>query len=102
MAAALSAVAAPAGAQQAAEKHGDPERGEAMAKRWCGGCHLLEGAQRAADSAPAFEAIAHDPNKGPGFIRAFLAAPHPPMPPLSLSRPEIEDFVAYFEALKRR
>ena len=81
---------------------GDPARGEADARRWCASCHLLEGQNKASDTVPAFATIAHDPHKGPEYLRAFLASPHPPMPPLQLSRAEIEDLVAYFSELAKR
>lgn len=98
---ALVALAAPALGQQS-KTTGDPARGEANARRWCASCHLLEGQTKASDTVPAFATIAHDPRKGPEYLRAFLANPHPPMPPLQLSRLEIEDLVAYFGVLAKR
>jgi len=80
---------------------GDPANGEALARRWCASCHLLEGQSKASDAVPAFATIAHDPQKGPEYLRTFLANPHPPMPPLQLSRSEIGDLVAYFGELSQ-
>jgi mono/diheme cytochrome c family protein len=98
---ALLLLAAPALAQQG-KVIGDPVRGEALARRWCAACHLVEGQGKTTDTAPPFRVIAHDPKKGPDYLRTFLAQPHKPMPPLTLSRQEIEDFVAYFGELKTR
>jgi mono/diheme cytochrome c family protein len=95
------ALAAPAFAQ-AGKTPGDAAKGEAMARRWCAACHLLEGQGRASDAAPAFATIARDPRKTDDYLRTFLARPHAPMPPLQLSRGEIEDIVAYFDALRGR
>ena len=81
---------------------GDALRGEAMAKHWCGSCHVVGGAGTGSDAAPTFATVAHDPARGPDYIRAFLTRPHKPMPPFSFSRQEIEDFVAYFADLKAR
>ena len=81
---------------------GDPTRGEALARRWCAACHLLEGQGKAADSIPTFKSIAHNPKKGPSYLRTFLSSPHPPMPPLQLGHDEIENLIAYFETLKKR
>ncbi len=97
---ALLALATPAFGQ-GNKTTGDAARGEADARRWCASCHLLEGQAKATDTVPAFATIAHDPHKGPDYLRAFLANPHPPMPPLQLSRSEIEDLVAYFGELAK-
>jgi hypothetical protein len=34
--------------------------------------------------------------------RAFLLAPHPPMPDLNLSRADIDDISAYLDSLKTK
>ena|SRR5579883_1323209 len=95
------ALAAPAFAQSG-KAPGDAVKGEAMARRWCAACHLLEGQGKASDVAPAFATIAHNPKKTDDYLRTFLSHPHAPMPPLQLSRGEIEDIVAYFDALRGR
>jgi mono/diheme cytochrome c family protein len=92
----------PAAPAPAGRLTGDAGRGAAMARRWCRSCHVVDGAQSAADTAPTFRSIARDPHKSPDYLRAFLARPHPPMPPLQFSRGEIEDFVAYFAELAKR
>ena len=84
-----------------APSRGDPRIGEALAKRWCNECHLVGGAGRATDAAPAFESIARDPAKSTDHLRAFLAKPHAPMPPIPLSGTEVEDLIAYIRSLDR-
>jgi len=79
---------------------GDAARGHALAQHWCSDCHLLKGATRAVQGIPPFQAIARDPNKTPDYLRAFLAEPHEPMPPLALDRRQIEDVIAYIATLQ--
>lgn len=81
---------------------GDAARGEALATRWCGGCHLPSSTGAATDVAPSFHWVAQQTAKNPGFIRAFLNKPHAPMPPINLDQQEIADLVAYFAELAKR
>lgn len=82
-------------AREAAAGRGDPRIGEALARRWCNECHLVGGARTATDAAPTFQSLASDPSKTPARLRAFLAKPHAPMPPIPLSGTEVEDLIAY-------
>ena len=80
---------------------GDPEKGRALAERWCSSCHVVAPDQASATTeAPPFETIATRPVHDLEKLRAFLAAPHAPMPPLDLSRTEIGDLYAYIESLR--
>lgn len=81
---------------------GDPARGESLATAWCADCHLVRdgGQQTASDAAPTFTAIANDPEVTDAGLRTFLHDPHYPMPNLTLSRREIEDFIAYLRTLR--
>ena len=107
--AALAAIAlseavgqAPAGQPAGgAPSRGDRRIGEALAKRWCNECHLVGGARKATDAAPAFESIARDPANSTDHLRAFLSRPHAPMPPIPLSGTEVEDLIAYIRSLGR-
>jgi len=81
---------------------GDAQAGRRIALRWCDGCHGSAEANRASDGAPSLLAIAQDKSKTPEHLRAWLTAPHPPMPNLNLSRSEIDDIMAYLESLSRR
>jgi len=73
-------------------------QGRTAAERWCQECHLVGGGV-ASDAAPAFAALAANPDKSEGVLRAFLAEPHAPMPPLSLTRQDIDNLVAYIRSL---
>lgn len=81
---------------------GDAKAGRALAERWCSGCHLAGPGQGDSDAAPSFTSIANNPAKSPAKLKAWLLAPHPPMPNFHLSRQEIADILAYLESLKRR
>jgi cytochrome c len=85
-------------AREAAPGRADPRIGEALARRWCSECHLVAGARTATDAAPTFQSLASDPTKTPAHLRAFLAKPHAPMPPIPLSGTEVEDLIAYIRA----
>jgi mono/diheme cytochrome c family protein len=50
--------------------------------------------------AAAFEMLAQE--RTPSQLAAFLTDPHGGMPPLELSRREIEDLVAYIRSLDAR
>lgn len=79
---------------------GSADIGRAIAMRWCAGCHQVRGSQQSGGNvAPSFLEIA---KKGQGldWLDGFLAAPHPPMPDMSLSRQEILDLRAYIEFLR--
>ena len=81
---------------------GDARSGHALSRQWCSSCHLVETGTSGGDQAPPFESIANDPARTPARLRSWLAAPHPPMPDLKLSRTQIDDVMAYLESLKRK
>ncbi len=99
----VPALVAPGPAQAQQRRQPDANQGAALAKEWCSSCHVVgtEAAGRGTDAAPSFSRIAKDPAKGPDFVRGMLANPHPPMPPLEISRAAIEDIVAYFKVLQK-
>jgi mono/diheme cytochrome c family protein len=72
---------------------GDAVQGKATAERWCATCHVVAAGGRGADVAPNFATIAKQRNDE--YLRGFLTRPHPPMPRFELSRPDIDDLVAY-------
>jgi mono/diheme cytochrome c family protein len=85
----------------AASAAGDAAAGKALAERWCASCHLVSPDQASATTeAPPFATIAKRPPEQIEALEAFLAAPHPPMPPVSLTRQEISDVLAYIASLK--
>lgn len=81
---------------------GDAASGLALAKTWCTTCHVVAPSVTGGDNAPPFAAIANRSNLSSGALRAWLTAPHPPMPNLNLSRQQIDDIVAYLDSLHTR
>jgi len=79
---------------------GDPDAGAATAMRWCTSCHVvrqLDGGP-VVEGPPTFQWMARE--RTPDALRTFLAHPHDPMPPLELSRADIENLIAYLETLR--
>ena len=74
---------------------GDPAEGQRLAAQWCSACH------GGSDAAPPLVTIANRPDRTPYTLRAWLTAPHPPMPDFSLPREQIDDLVAYLESLAK-
>lgn len=83
----------------AAQAAGDPTRGAALAKAWCANCHIVDRSGTGQDAAPPFAVIAERNAPDQLEPKAFLAAPHPPMPDFNLARDQIDDIVAYLNAL---
>ncbi len=84
-----------------AEAAGNAAAGKALAQASCASCHLVSPDQKSATTeAPPFTTIAKRPVEEIEELDAFLAAPHPPMPPVSLTRQEISDILAYIVSLK--
>ena len=83
---------------------GSAENGRLLASHWCTECHITapQTSGTAIDSAPPFMQIANTQGRTPGYLRAFLANPHPPMPNFNLSRVEIDDFVTYILSLRKK
>lgn len=78
----------------------DAVHGGQLAQQWCASCHVLPAnpKQSALQGPPSFRDLAR--SKTPDQLRVFLLQPHGSMPPLALSRPEIDDLVAYIESLR--
>jgi len=81
---------------------GDAARGHALARVWCSNCHLVEGSAEGKDVAPPLAQIAKRGAPNQLRARAFLSAPHPPMPNFDLARRQIDDIVAYLNSLAAR
>jgi mono/diheme cytochrome c family protein len=77
----------------------DAERGRHIAERWCSSCHLADGHGPSRSEAPSFASIGAQHRDNDLWVRAWLMAPHPSMPDMNLSRPEIADIVAYLKTL---
>ena len=85
----------------AAAAAGNAAAGKALAESSCASCHLVSPEQKSATTeAPPFTTIAKRPLEEIEELDAFLAAPHPPMPPVSLTRQQISDILAYIVSLK--
>lgn len=81
----------------------DAAKGHAIAQRWCGTCHVVDGAAAKAQSdAPTFEAIAkRDGDVSASWLAFRLLKPHPEMGQVDLTRTQAADLAAYFETLKK-
>lgn len=78
---------------------GTASAGRQLAQRWCSSCHQIEPNAPASDAAPPFASLGVQRGTDPGWIRAWLADPHPPMQGINLSRQQIDDIVAYLQSL---
>ena len=77
----------------------DVVHGERIARRWCATCHVVAPDQtKGSTEAPSFADIAAR-NSDDRALARFLADPHPRMPDMNLSQPEITDIVAYVRKL---
>ncbi len=80
---------------------GDTARGRVLAEVWCSDCHIVDADGNGKDAAPPFAAIARRGWPAQRIARAFIAAPHPPMPNFDLARAQIDDIVAYLNSLAK-
>ena len=81
----------------------DVPNGEALARKLCVGCHVLDaGADKIPQAdVPSFQTIADRPNQTQETLTTWLLAPHAPMPDPHLSRTEIRDLAGYILSLKK-
>jgi cytochrome c len=79
-----------------------PDKGHALAQRFCNGCHLIDdnASVTVPVGVPTFRAIANQPGQTGQRIMNVLIKPHPPMPDIHLSNSEILDIVSYLETLR--
>jgi len=81
----------------------DAESGEALAKRWCTGCHVVSDEQRkGTDLAPSFASIASRPDFNEGKLAFFLLEPHPKMANMALTRDDTKNIAAYIAEQRRK
>jgi mono/diheme cytochrome c family protein len=85
-------------AAQAAEV-GEPGQGRLLAERWCSSCHGTT--SRGSDAAPSLPRLMRGRPNDEARLRSWLAAPHPPMRGIELSRQQTEDIVAWLRQLSR-
>jgi mono/diheme cytochrome c family protein len=80
----------------------DADNGKRLAQRWCQACHVVtDGPRASTDGAPPFATIAARPDFDTAKIAMFLLDPHPKMPNMSLTKPEVGDLAAYIGSLAR-
>jgi len=77
-------------------------RGHGFAVRRCGGCHTVGLDDGGASEGPAFYKLArrYDPISLERRFAEVSAHGFDRMPPVELSRAELEDLVAYFDSLQ--
>jgi mono/diheme cytochrome c family protein len=85
-----------------ADASGDSDRGKVLARVWCANCHIVDPEGTGQDIAPPFPVIAQRGTPDQREARAFLLAPHPPMPNFDLARQQIDDIVAYLNSLAKK
>jgi mono/diheme cytochrome c family protein len=80
----------------------DAVHGQAIAERWCTGCHLVRPDQTTpvTDKAPSFASLAKRPDFNAARLALLLLAPHPNMPNLVFSQQEVADLADYILTLK--
>ena len=78
---------------------GSADAGKRLAQQWCSSCHQVDPGAPTKDVAPSFASLRVQKGKDPGWVRAWLTNPHPPMQGINLSRQQIDDIVAYLQSL---
>lgn len=77
--------------------------GRRIAERWCAACHIVSSTQtKAQDGVATFAKIGAARDFDEKALTAFLASPHPRMPDMALSRPELAALVAWIKAEGKR
>lgn len=95
-----AALLLPAPSADAADRPADARIGGELAQARCTACHVVAATGGGTDQAPPLPAVAVA--RSDGELAAFLARPHGAMPPISLTRQEIADLVAYLGTLRPR
>ena len=87
----------------AAQAQGDPEAGRRLAQAQCSSCHAVGPghAESPTADAPPFPAVAQMPSSTRLALHSFLRTPHPPMPDIVLTGPQLDDLAAYILSLQR-
>lgn len=96
---AFSAALLICGGSATAAERGDAAMGEKLAERWCLSCHSAQA--RGADTAPPLPQLMRGRGSDEARLRGWLAAPHPPMPGIDLTREQTEDIIAWLRRIGR-
>lgn len=80
----------------------DPENGGQLAVKLCATCHVVSNEDAASKAAgiPSFAAIANAEGQTAELVAGSIIVPHPEMPTVPLTLPEIRDIVGYIMTLK--
>jgi len=97
------AVAAPATSQE--QRATFPQlvkQGQALAEKLCQNCHVVEAAPNVVVPAgvPTMRGIANRPGQTAERLKSIMLNPHPPMPDVKLSYPEVDQILAFLESLR--
>jgi len=86
-----------------AQAPGDPQKGRALAQRFCAECHAVgKGNVRSPNpEAPSFTAVASTPGMTAIALNVFFQTPHRAMPNLMLKTDQKNDIIAYVMSLKK-
>ena len=85
-----------------AREPGNPQKGEAIARKSCAACHAIEAGEAASPNskAPPFAPLAQTPGMTAIALRAALQTSHRTMPNLVLRKRRREDVISYILSLK--
>jgi mono/diheme cytochrome c family protein len=86
-----------------AQVPGDPQKGRALAQRFCAVCHEVgrSDAQSPNSEAPSFPAVASTPGMTTMALNVFFQTPHRAMPNLILETNQKNDIIAYIMSIKK-
>ena len=86
-----------------AQPLGDPQKGSALAQRFCAECHAVgkRDGRSPNSEAPSFTAVASTPGMTAMALNVFFQTPHRAMPNLILKTDQRNDIIAYILSLKK-
>ena len=86
-----------------AQAPGDPQKGSALAQRFCAECHAVgkRDVRSPNSEAPSFTAVASTPGMTAMALNVFFQTPHRAMPNLILESDQKNDIIAYIMSLKK-
>jgi mono/diheme cytochrome c family protein len=79
--------------------------GDKLARKICVTCHIVApgvGPAQVTAGIPTFMSIADKPDQTASQIRAHILNPHPPMPQVQLTVPELDNLASYILSLKSK
>lgn len=78
------------------------KQGQALAEKLCQNCHVVEAKPNVVVPAgvPTMRGIANTPGQSAERLRSIMLNPHPPMPDVKLSYPEVDQILAFLESLR--